>query len=260
MRRILAGLAIVAFCFLAGCDGDDGRSVGSTDEPSSPSVPPSPSKTPGLKGGGDGDGKDDGKDDKNDKPAFFKVPGGATLFDLPERAAAICAKGPPLKRACPSLVPAIRKDRSYLVDSFGRPGGRFQVLELAAGATTGDFSKNAPPGVSHVVVEVGKPGFIIDLGEPVETSESIDSLLQSTRSGSYVVSPQPGWKWNKKLILAESFPGGGAHGDHLIWEWPRGGYTYRISIHAWTPSVESVRTLHHMVVSIRRFLWPDPDK
>ena len=232
------------------CEGGDGRPG---EISTSVTVIPSdtPSKSPGLKGGGDGkdDGKKDGEEDS--KPDFVKVDGGATLFELPERAAAICVKGPPLKRACPSFVPAIQKNRSYLVDSFGRPGGRFQVLEMAAGATTGDFSRNAPPGVSHVVVEIGKPGFLIDLGEPVETSSSIDSLLETSRSGSNVVSPEAAWKWDKKLILAESFPGGGAHGDHLIYEWQRGARTYRVSLHVWTPSVESVRTLHAIVRSIR---------
>lgn len=172
-------------------------------------------------------------------------------MELPERAAAVCAKGFPLKKACPSLVPVIQKNRSYLIDSFGRPGGRFQVLEMAAGATGANFARNDPPGVAHLVVEVAKQLYLVPLGAPVETSESLDSLLSETRSSSYLVSPEPSWKWNKPLILAESFPGGGAHGDHLVYEWQRGARSYRVSLHAWTPAVESVRTLHAIVRSIR---------
>lgn len=242
---IFIPLAIV-FGSIPGCDdgsrpGEIAASV--TVIPSvtvEPTASPSVTKTP----------EKPDKPEPPEPPEIVHVKGGADLSELPPKAAEACAKGPPLGRACPELVPVV-KGSSYLVDGFGRPGGRFQVLEMAAGAPGNNFARNSPPRVSHVVIETGQPGFIIDLGEPVPASGSLDSLLATARSGSQLVSPQKGWDWNQKLILAESFPGGGAHGDHLIYEWVKGSYTYRVSLHAWTPGVEAVRTLHAIVRSIR---------
>ena len=209
----------------------------------------SPSREPGKKDGQNGD-KQDGK--KDESVRTVRVPGGATLTSLPAKAEDICIKGPPLSRACPLLVPEVR-GTSYLVESFGRPGGRFQVLELAAGApSNNDFSRNAPPRVAHVVVEVGKPGFLIDLGDPAPSTQSLDALLGTERDGAVVVEQEKTWDWKgAKLVLAQSFPSGGAHGDHLIYSWKEGGYEHRISLHAWTPARELVRTLHAIVRSAR---------
>ena len=243
---------VVLLCVLAlvatgsACDDDGGRpgeiAVSVTVIPSSPesaspsvhSIPSKPSKPP---------------EEEPKKPEIVRVKGGADLSELPPRALEVCAKGPPLSRACPTLVPVVKKS-SYLVDSFGRPGGRFQVLEMAAGAPGNDFARNSPPRVSHVVIEVGKPEFLIDLGEPAATTSALDSLLGTARSGSQLLSPEKKWDWNQELVLAESFPGGGAHGDHLIYRWKKGGMEYRVSLHAWTPGAEAVRTLHAIVRSI----------
>ena len=141
---------------------------------------------------------------------------------------------------------------SIVIDTFGRPGGRFQVLEMAAGApSSNDPSLNRPPGVAHIVIEVGKRGFLVDLGEPVPMSETLGALIESERSGSQLVRPEPSWRWDEPLILAEPFPGGGAHGDHLIYRWNKGDFEYRVSLHTWAPADEVVRTLHAMVKSIR---------
>ena len=192
--------------------------------------------------------------DANDKPdeqRIVEVPGGSRLTPLPPRAEEICGQGPPLSRTCPRYVPLVR-GVSYVVDTFGRPGGRFQVLELAAGAPSNrDFSRNAPPRVAHVVIEVGKPQFLIDLREPYPNKIPLDLLLGEDLDQAQYVGPEKSWDWNAMLVLAPSFPSGGAHADHLVYRWREGGLEHVVSLHAWEPATEAVRTLHAIVRSIR---------
>lgn len=238
IAALLLSLAVLG----AACDDED-PPPGADGSPGVSSASPSASTKPGKK-----DGK---KEENGDDERTVRVPGGATLTSLPPKAEEICIKGPPLSRACPLLVPEVR-GTSYLVESFGRPGGRFQVLELTAGApSNNDFSRNAPPRVAHVVVEVGKPGFLIDLGEPITTDQSLDAALKTDHDQALVLEPEKRWDWDAELVLALSFPSGGAHGDHLMYSWKEGGYEHRISLHAWTPGVEAVRTLHALIRSAR---------
>ena len=241
----LVPAALLVFCL--GCDADEptnrvdpGRSLPSLTK----GPPTTPSDKPSKQGGGD-------KKDKPDEPRVVEVPGGATLTSLPPRAEEICAQGPPLSRTCPRYVPLVRRV-SYVVDTFGRPGGRFQVLELAAGAPSNkDFSRNAPPRVAHVVVEVGKPKFLIDLGEPYPNKIPLSLLLGEQLDQAQYVAPEESWKWNEVLVLAPSFPSGGAHADHLVYSWKERGLEHVVSLHAWEPATEAVRTLHAIVRSIR---------
>ena len=187
-----------------------------------------------------------------EEPRSVDVEGGATLTSLPPAAEKVCSKGAPLSRVCPTLVPLVRS-RSYLVDSFGRPGGRFQVLELASGApSNNDFSRNAPPRVAYVVIEAGKPDFMIDLGEPYPNKVPLEELLGTHLDQPQLVAPEKKWGWDKTLVLAPSFPSGGAHGDHLLYRWEENGFEYVVSLHAWSPAAEAVRTLHAIVRSIKR--------
>lgn len=215
-----------------------------------PQESPSPdASSDGPKKGGDKD--KEGKDEK-DQPKLVEVKGGATLSTLPDRAAEICAKGPPASRACPTLVPLV-KGSNYVVDTFGKPGGRFQVVEMAAGAPSSkDFTRNAPPRVAHVVVEAGKPGFLISLATDPGFVEPLplQRILDGQRDYAQPVVLERSWGWNTSLILAASFPGGGAHADHIVYGWKRNGLEYRVSIHAWRPVGQAVRTLHRMVRSI----------
>jgi hypothetical protein len=226
------------------------------EEPDPPVQTPieTPQESPSPDASSDGPQKDGDKDkegkDEKDQPKLVEVKGGATLSTLPDRAAEICAKGPPASRACPTLVPLV-KGSNYVVDSFGKPGGRFQVVEMAAGAPSSkDFTRNAPPRVAHVVVEAGKPAFLIDLGDPAP-AVPLSSVLGQQIDGSQTVTLERSWGWNTTLILAESFPGGGAHADHLVYRWQKGGTNYVISLHAWEPAGQAVRTLHRMVRSIK---------
>ena len=246
VRRLGAVLVSLALMTPACDEGRDGpRPFGTPDNRpgSHASKSPKPSGSPNKDG--------DGKKNKNEDPITKRVPGGATLTSLPPKAEEICIKGPPLSRACPLLVPQV-KGTSYLIESFGRPGGRFQVLELAAGApSNNDFSRNAPPRVSHLVIEVGKPGFLIDLGDPVPATESLEGLLEADRNGTFLLEPEKEWDWKTELVLAPPFPSGGAHGDHVVYSWTEAGYEHRISLHAWMPADELVKTLHAIVRSAR---------
>ncbi|MDQ4145802.1 MAG: hypothetical protein M3198_19055 [Actinomycetota bacterium] len=206
--------------------------------------PEEPSTTPGK--------EDTKKPDEKDEPRIVDVPGGAKLMALPDKASALCDKGPPLSRACPELVPVVHRV-SYIVDSFGRPGGRFQVLELAAGAPSAkDLAHNSPPRVAHVVIETGRPQFLIDLGPPSAGTVPLESVLGEHLNAPQTVSLDKAWGWKEKLVLAPSFPFGGAHGDHLMYRWEQGGIEHVVSLHAWAPAGEAVRTLHAIVRSIKK--------
>ena len=233
---VLVGLILTVAC------------TGSEEPPSAgpaPSEKESVSSSPQPERSGN---KGDKKGGQGDPERTVSVPGGATLTSLPSKAEELCTEGPPVSIACPLLVPHVRKT-SYLIDSFGRPGGRFQVLELAAGAPSNkDFSRNAPPRVAHVVIESGKPGSLIDIGEPYPNKLPLEVLLgEELDQAQYVTADG----WGETLILAPSFPSGGAHGDHLIYSWKQGGYEHRISLHAWTPAAEAVRTLRAIVRSAK---------
>lgn len=237
--QALAVLLVVSVGAACTEGGDAPRAGGS---PGETAEAPTPDESPPE--------RDQKKPKKDDEPRTVKVPGGATLGDLPDRAFRLCTKGPPLSRACPLLVPVVFPSK-YVIDSFGRPGGPFQVLELAAGAPGSNFSRNAPPRVAHVVVESGKPQFLIDLGEPAGEPLPLRRVL-----GDHLDAPQPvtldkRWGWKTQLVLAPSFPAGGAHGDHLVYRWKSGGMEHVISLHAWEPAGEAVRTLHAIVRSAR---------
>ena len=173
-----------------------------------------------------------------------------TLGDMPDRAAKVCANGPPLEDICPRLLPVIRRSHPYLIDAFGRAGGDFQLLELAAGAPRSDFKRNRPPDVVHVVLETGDPSKMISL---VPTNFSPVPLKKAfiparPRATEVDVRDQG---WNERLILAPNFPSGGAHGDHLIYRRSHKGFEQRISLHLWTPLQQPVQVLKAMVRSVK---------
>jgi hypothetical protein len=140
--------------------------------------------------------------------------------------------------------------RSYLIDTFGRSGGRFQVLELAAGASRGAPERNRPPAMVHVVVEAGEPRFLIPLGPAAPSSAPLGELIHSKRSQAVSLGRV---RWGGRrgtLTLAESFPGGGAHGDHLVFRWHEAQVTAVLSLHVWAPASETRATLEALVESI----------
>ena len=235
---VLLGIALIG---PACTNGDEGPRA--SRSPSATTSTPSPDDSPSK--------PDKRKPNKGDDPHTVKVPGGATLTKIPERALELCTKGPPLSRACPLLVPVVFPSK-YVIDSFGRPGGRFQVLELAAGAPSNrDFARNAPPRVAHVVIEAGEPQFLIDLGEPAGPALPLREVLGDELDAPQPVTLDKRWGWRARLTLAPSFPGGGAHGDHLMYRWKSGGMEHVVSLHVWEPVGEAVRTLHAIVRSAK---------
>ncbi len=173
---------------------------------------------------------------------------GIALGPLPDRAAARCRKGPPLGRVCPAVVPDSASG-GYLLDSFGRPRGPFQVLELAAGAPRDDFARNRPPGFVHVVLEAGEPDRLIDLAPAPAQPMPLAAALGGARGGPLLVDAgEQGWR--RTLVLAAPFPGGGAQGDHLVYRRRSGGLEYRLSLHLWTPLREPVQVLKAMTSTL----------
>lgn len=173
---------------------------------------------------------------------------GIDMDPLPIRVKALCIKGPPLARICPRLVPAVRQSHPYLVDSFGKPGGRFQIVEMAAGAPRNDFARNSPPGVVHIALETGDPSRMIELTPTNPEAVPLEAAIDPARPGALNVDVR-NQGWNEKLILAAPFPGGGAHGDHLVYVDRHKGIEQRISLHLWTPLREPVHVLKAMVDS-----------
>jgi hypothetical protein len=122
---------------------------------------------------------------------------------------------------------------------------------MSAGAPRDAPAANAPPGFAHVVLEAGGPRFLIDFGTPAATATLSDSLLQQSRSGAVLLGSRRWGDRSGRLLLAEPFPGGGAHGDHLVFEWKRGAVIHRISLHAWVPVSQAEAALKRIVVSVR---------
>jgi hypothetical protein len=166
----------------------------------------------------------------------------------PVRALRHCPERPPLDGDCPVIVP--EPSDHLLVESFGKPGGRFQVLEMSAGAPRKDPAANAPPAFVHVVIEAGDARHLIDFGEATGTESLEDSLLEQKRDLPVGLGTRTWGGVTGDLILAPSFPGGGAHGDHLVFRWRRGGVIHNVSLHAWTPIAETESALKRMVASI----------
>lgn len=182
-------------------------------------------------------------------PPDPKPVAGIDMDPLPIKVKGVCIKGPPLERICPRIAPAVKQSHPYLVDSFGKSGGRFQVVEMVAGAPRDDFARNSPPGVVHVVLETGDPSRMIELNPTNAAPIPLADALASTRSGAVTVDVRK-QGWNERLILAAPFPGGGAHGDHLVYRRTVKGIEQRISLHLWTPIREPVQVLKAMVKSL----------
>jgi hypothetical protein len=232
---LAAMLAVVVF---AGCTDDD------EPEPRTGETSPtaaSPARKP--KGGDNADGKSDGSpgQPKVDPPPGFEA--------IPDKAWARCSAGAPLAGACPTIVPKTK--RNYLVESFGRPGGRFGVLELSSGAQRDAPEANAPPAFGHLVLEAGGPRFLIDFGAAVTTATLSDDLIREPRSGTVLLGPRRWGKRKGRLLLAEPFPGGGAHGGHLVFQWRRRAVIHRVSLHAWVPAGKAEAALEKIVRSMR---------
>jgi len=232
-------LAMVAF-LLAGCP-DEGGPTAQDDQSPSPNVSaethsPGPTKTPDKPG-----------DKKDDEPASPDVDPPRGFEVVSTKAWKRCNAGPPLKGACPTVVPKTK--RNYLVESFGRPGGRFGVLEMSSGAPRDNPEANAPPAAAHVVLEAGGPRYLIDFGGVAAEATLSDSLLQQARNGAVALGKRKWGGQKGRLLLAEAFPGGGAHGDHLVFQWKRGGVIHRSSMHAWVPVKEAEDAFETVVAS-----------
>ena len=171
---------------------------------------------------------------------------GIAMTPLPDRARMLCDTGL-LEGSCPKFVPAEPKSGRFLVDAFGRPNGKFRVVEIAVGAPSDqDPARNRPPDVVHVVVEVARPDFLVDYGQPIATNTPLETLVKERRDEATLIA---GYE-RGDVILAPSFPAGGAHGDHLVYRWMQGGYEHRLSLHVWTPVVEPVKVLRTMAASL----------
>jgi hypothetical protein len=232
--------AILAVVVLGGCSDDDEPvpESGGTSPTAGDHSAPSPTRKP--KGGDHADVKPDGSP-KVDPPPGFEA--------IPDKAWARCNAGEPLAGACPTIVPKTK--RNYLVEGFGRPGGRFGVVELSSGAQRNAPEANAPPAFGHMVLEAGKPRFLIDFGSPVATATLSDDLIRQERSGAVLLGSRTWGKRKGRLLLAEPFPGGGAHGGHLVFQWRRHSVIHRVSLHAWVPAKKSEAALEKIVRSMR---------
>jgi hypothetical protein len=234
-HALLAGVLIL----LAGCPDSGGPDA--TDQDPSPGASvesPDANPTRKPKGGKRPNGKPEAPD--VDLPPGFEIVTSKVL----ER----CVT-PPLKGTCPIIVPKTK--RNYLVESFGRPGGRFGVLEMSSGAPRDDPTANAPPAFAHVVLEAGKPGFLIDFGSVSATAKLSDDLVRQDRSAAISLGSRRWGKRKGRLLLAEPFPGGGAHGGHLVFQWRRGAVIHRVSLHAWVPAKKAEAVLERMIRSMR---------
>ena len=240
VRKPVAAVALLTTVILS-CSGQRAANEAGPPEPTV-----SPGATMGRPTATQPDRNDKGENESGKNgPAHVDPPKGFRV--LSAKAWLRCTAGPPLRGGCPTVVPRTR--RNYLVETFGRPGGRFGVVEMAAGAPSDDHSKNKPPAFAHVVVEAGRPAFLIDLGPAATERDLSDELLQGSRPGAVDLGERTWGGWRGRLFLAEAFPGGGAHGDHLVFEWRRRGVIHRISLHTWVPTGRAEAMLKTIVAS-----------
>lgn len=188
----------------------------------------------------------DTKKDGSKKKPPIEVPAG--YIATPQQALRHCPASPPLTGDCPTIVPDSADH--FLVESFGKPGGRFQVVEMTAGAPRRDPKANAPPSSVHVVIEAGDERHLIDFGDVAGSAPLEDALLEKKREAPVGLGKRTWGDFTGDLILAPSFPSGGAHGDHLVFRWRKGKTIHNVSLHAWVPIAEAESALKRMVMSI----------
>ena len=169
---------------------------------------------------------------------------------MPTEARRLCL-GSRAREACPRLVPeAPYEAESGLYDVQVFPGvpGAAEAFNLQWGAEDPDDpDRNRPPRLAHVVVEAGRlePATNAQAGDPRE------GLLRTERD-RYVALGRATWAGRSgELLLAPPYPRGGVVSNHAVFRWRDGATEYAVSIHAWEPFPESLRTLRAVVESIR---------
>ena len=174
----------------------------------------------------------------------------APLVRLSPTKLAHCERSGLLRPVCPRRVPRVRA--RYLSNLSVELTGKhvLDVFNLERGGEDPRRpERNRPPRLAHVVAVAGNVERLAAFREPrAETAEPLrDGLMRRPRTaplsfGRIRWAGRPG-----VLYLMPSFPHGGMLGNHLVFSWRERGRRYALSLHAWEPLTEGVRTLHEMV-------------
>jgi hypothetical protein len=160
------------------------------------------------------------------------------MVPMPRGAARRCRSSPLLRPVCPGLVPEAPYGdvpEVYVAQLIRSSGGAPELFNLQWGAETpGRPERNRPPRLAHVVLAAGSP-------EQTLRGIRVRAVRNVTWSG------RPG-----TLLRAAPYPGGGIHGNHLVFRWRAGKREYAASLHAWEPFSETVATLRAVIASMPR--------
>lgn len=173
----------------------------------------------------------------------------------------VCRRERFIADMCPTRLP---KAIGYVAFVLRRSAaGEFITISVSHADESGDPRRDAPPRFAHVVVESG------DLKQAFETfdypqggvpARIRNGLLRSRERehASNPHAPRALWlgrvRWGGKsgtLVLVPSFKYvDSVHASHLIFRWQEGSINRDVSLHAWEPFLQSVKTLRAVVESV----------
>ena len=155
-----------------------------------------------------------------------------------------------LRRICPRVLPRIPGWLTY--PRYGNPVDTTFGIEYG-GEYPGKPELNRPPALVHVEIAAGHAG--TNVASEWRSNELVrprNGLLRVARKDALSLGRV---RWGGRageILLAPPFPTGGSLGNHLVFRWRERRVEYLVTLHAWEPFLETVRTLRTMVESIPR--------
>lgn len=180
--------------------------------------------------------------------------GGPPLMPIPDEVMRRCQQDPKLAPACPPSLPQV--DGEYTggrAFSAGERGdkGRIASIYYQAAASNRLTRKNSPPRFAHVNVLAGNLKRAFFFRFPRESPSRVDAdTIRRYPKKAKLLERQ---SWNGRtgrLVLAPAFPAGGPDGGHLIFRWKTDGMDFALSLHAWLPLPDAIRTLQAVVEAL----------
>lgn len=161
-----------------------------------------------------------------------------------------CRSSPLLRRVCPRVIPRVPGWLTY--PRYGNPVDTTFGIEHG-GEYPGKPELNRPPALVHVEIAAGRPGTNVasewTAGENVRPR---NGLVRRARKNALSLGRA---RWGGRageILLGPPFPAGGSLGNHLVFRWRERGLEYLVTLHAWEPLMETVKTLRAMVESLPR--------
>jgi hypothetical protein len=186
-----------------------------------------------------------------------KSPRPVPMTDSPARFLRECLETRLLRHACPRRVPITERPFRGGVIDFGTKS--FAALDMRSAPNIDQPEASRPPRFVHIAVEAGThAGFrrlaasmsaVSLLGSRTWRGDPDDLLRRDRRRPVLLATPR--WDGLRgSLFLFPGYPVGGMVGDHLLFLWKDPKGIYAVSLHAWSPMVQTVATLEAMIESV----------